>query len=163
MEGSNPGAGTTEAEQEAFEENQRLGLVCDDVPEHQAVIKAALQELGFKVHIPSNSAEAVERMRKNSYEVIVLDEEYAGSTAHDNQVLKTIHSMAMPVRRYIFVALLGKQFKTFDNMTAFAKSVNAVVNVNDLPQLKGILRQGIAENDQFYRVFREVLREVGRR
>lgn len=163
MEGSHPSAGTTEAEQEAFEENQRLALVCDDVPEHQALIRTALQELGFKVHIPSNSADAIERMRKNSYGMIVLDEEYQESSAHDNQVLKTIHSMAMPVRRYIFVALLGKQSKTFDNMMAFGKSVNAAVNVNDVPQIKGILRQGMAENDQFYRVFREVLREAGRR
>lgn len=163
MEGSNSSAGTAEAAEEAFEENQRLALVCDDVPDHQALIRTALQELGFKIHIPSNSADAVERMRKNSYEVIVLDEEYQGSSAHDNQVLKTIHAMTMPVRRYIFVTLLGKQFKTLDNMMAFAKSVNAVVNVNDVPQVKGILRQGMAENAQFYRVFQEVLREAGRR
>ena len=163
MKGPHQSPGTPEAEQEAFEENQRLALLCDDVAEHQALLRPGLQELGFKVQVPSNSADAIERMRKNSYEVIVLDEEFQGATAHDNPVLKMIHSMAMPVRRYIFVALLGNQFKTFDNMIAFAKSVNAVVNVNDLPQLKGILRQGIAENDQFYRVFREVLREVGRR
>lgn len=148
---------------EAFEENQRLALVCHDVPEHQALIKTALQELGFKIHIASSGPDAMERMRKTAYEVIVLDEEFQGGTALDNPVLQTIQSMMMPIRRYIFVALVGKQFKTVDNMMAFAKSVNVVVNANDLPQIKGILRQGIADNDGSYRVFREVLREAGRR
>jgi len=165
MEGSNlvARAEPTEAGDEAFKENQRLALVCDDDPEHQALVKTALQELGFKVHIASSSPDAIERMRKNSYEVIVLDEEFQGATAHDNPVLQTIQSMMMASRRYIFVALVGKQFKTLDNMMAFARSVNAAVNVNDLPQIKGVLRQGTADNDGFYRVFREVLREAGRR
>jgi len=151
------------AEHEAFQENERLALLCHDVPEPQAVIKTALQELGFKVHIASGAPDAMERMRKTSYEVVVLDEEFQGGTPHDNPVLRVIQSMTMAVRRHVFVALVGKQFKTFDNMMAFGKSVNAVVNVNDLLQIKAILRQGIADTDGFYRVFRQVLLETGRR
>ena len=63
----------------------------------------------------------------------------------------------------IFVALLGKEFKTSDNMTAFAESVNIVVNVNDIPQFQTIIQRGVVDNDQFYRVFRQVLQEAGKR
>lgn len=156
-------AASEPTEHEAFQENERLALLCHDVPEPQAMIKTALQELGFKVHIASSAPDVVERMRKTSYEVVVLDEEFQGGTTHDNPVLQAIQSMTMAVRRHIFVALVGKQFKTFDNMMAFGKSVNAVVNVNDLLQIKAILRQGIADTDGFYRVFRQVLLETGRR
>lgn len=142
---------------------ERLALVCADAAERQEPIKAALQQLGYTLHIAKDGAEAIDVMRKNPYEVVVLDEEFQGSSALDNPVLRAIAAMAMPVRRYILVALVGRELKTGDNVTAFAKSVNAVVNTNDLPQLAAILRRAVAENNEFYRVFRQVLHETGKR
>jgi hypothetical protein len=71
--------------------------------------------------------------------------------------------MSMTVRRYMFVALLGADVRTLDNATAFSRSVNAVVNVHDLVQLAPVLRRAIADNDAFYRVFRDVLQAAGKR
>ncbi len=48
-------------------------------------------------------------------------------------------------------------------MMAFTRSVNVVVNLNDLPHLPAIIRKGLEDNNDFYRVFREMLVEVGRR
>ena len=160
-----PGQGTQGArpEHEAFTESQQFALVCHDTAAQQALIAAALQESGLKVQIAADAPDAIERMRKTTYRVIVLDEEFQGSPAVGNPVLQAIHTMAISVRRHIFVVLLGKPFKTLDNTQAFAKSVNIVVGANDLPQIKGILRQGIAENDEFYKVFRDVLHAAGRR
>ncbi len=156
---------TTErgAERETYEEGARLALVCVDAPDRQAPVKAALQELGYTVQAARGAPDAIDRMRKNAYEVIVLDEEFEGSTEHDNTVLTALHAMPMSLRRYIFVALLGRRLATFDNTMAFARSVNLVIHVSDLSQLKPILGRGIAENDRFHRVFREVLREAGKR
>ena len=78
------------------------------------------------------------------------------------RVLQTIQPMAMALRRHMCVGLVGTQFRTFDNMMAFAKSVNFVVGECELPKIKGIARQAVAENDQFYRVFRESLRDAGK-
>jgi CheY-like chemotaxis protein len=148
---------------ETYAEGARLALVCVDAPDRQGPVKSALQELGYTVQGASSGPDAIERIRKSAYEVIVLDEEFQGSTEHDHAVLKALHAMPMATRRYIFVALLGRRFGTLDNMMAFAKSVNLVVHVSDLSQLQPILARGIAENDRFYRVFREVLREAGKR
>jgi hypothetical protein len=60
------------------------------------------------------------------------------------------------------VGLIGKQFRTLDNMTAFVKSVSFVVAEREIAKIKAITRQAVAENDQFYRVFREALREAGK-
>ncbi len=148
---------------ETYEEGARLALVCVDAPDCQAPVKTAVQELAYTVQVASSAPDAIERIRKNAYEVIVLDEEFQGSTEHDNAVLTALHAMPMLTRRYIFVALLGRRFGTLNNMMAFAKSVNLVVHVSDLSQLKAILARGVAENDRFYRVYREVLREAGKR
>jgi CheY-like chemotaxis protein len=153
----------TAGEHETYEEGARLSLVCVDVADRQAAVKSVLQDLGYTVQIAGSAPDAIERMRKSTYEVIVLDEEFRGSTEHDNAVLAAVHAMPMSIRRYVFVALLGRRLRTLDNLTAFARSVNLVVNVSDLSQLKAILARGIADNDRFYRVYREVLRETGRR
>lgn len=148
---------------EAFDPNQRMALVCIDPGDRQSAVMQGLQELGYRVQAAENPADSAERLRKSTYEVLVIDQEFQSATPHDNPVLKAIQVMPMTTRRYIFVVLLGKELKTADNMTAFAESANIVVNVNDLPQIKAIIQRGVADNDQFYRVFRQVLQEAGRR
>ena len=139
-----------------FIQQQRLALVCESAAERQAVIKAALDQVGFTMHAPKNAEEAVERLRRDSYELVIVDERFQA-------VLAALYGMPMSTRRYIFVALVGREYKTFDNMMAFARSVNVVVNPNDLPHLPAILVKAMNENNQFYRVFREVLAEAGKR
>ena len=141
----------------------RLVLVCVDDVSRQNVIKAAVEQLGFTMFAARNAEEAIERLRRDTFEVAVVDEQFQGGNALDNEVLQTLVAMPMSIRRYMFVALLGRTYKTFDNMLAFSRSVNVVVNLNDLPHLPAILRKGITENNEFYRVFREMLAEVGKR
>jgi DNA-binding NtrC family response regulator len=141
----------------------QLALVCVDVPDRQAAVKTALHELGYAADVATSAVDATERLRKNAYEIVVLDEEFQGSTEHDNAVLNAVHAMLMSVRRYVFVTLIGRRFGTLDNMMAFAKSVNLVVHVSDLSQLTAILSRAVEDNDRFYGVFRDVLREAGKR
>jgi CheY-like chemotaxis protein len=141
----------------------RLVLVCVDDASRQHVIKAALEQLGFTMYAAKSAEEAIERLRRDTFEVAVIDEQFQGGSALDNEVLQALQTMPMSIRRYMYVALLGRTYKTFDNMAAFARSVNVVVNLNDLPHLPAILRKGITENNEFYRVFREMLAEVGKR
>ena len=141
----------------------RLVLVCVDDISRQNVIKTAVEQLGFTMFAAKSTEEAVERLRRDTFEVAIIDEQFQGGNALDNDILQALVAMPMSVRRYMFVALLGRTYKTFDNMLAFSRSVNVVVNLNDLPHLPAILRKGINENNEFYRVFREMLAEVGKR
>jgi len=141
----------------------RLALVCEDASERQAVIRAALEQIGFAMLAPKNTEDAVERIRRDSYEIVIVDEQYQGSSPFDNPVLAIIRNMPMSQRRWMFVTLLGRQFKTFDNAMAFARSMNVVVNLNDMPHLPAILKKGITDHVEFYRTFRQVLADVGKR
>lgn len=141
----------------------RLALVCEDAPERQAVIKPALEQVGFAMLAPKGAADAIERIRRDTYEIVIVDERYQGTSPLDNPVLGAIRGMPMTQRRWMFVTLLGREFKTFDNAMAFARSVNVVVNVNDLPHLPAILKKGITDHVEFYRTFRQVLADVGKR
>jgi CheY-like chemotaxis protein len=146
-----------------YEEAARPALVCVDVDERQAAVAAALDELGYVMEVVPDAEEAIDRMRKTAYTVVIVDESFAGAAPLDNVVLKTLASMSMAQRRYIFVLLLAADVVTLDHATAFARSVNAVVSYKDLGQLMPILRRAVADNDAFYRVFREVLLAAGKR
>jgi len=141
----------------------RLALMCVDTPDHRAMVKSGLEERGYTVQSGDTAADALDRMRKNTFEVVVVDEAFQGSTEHDNAVLTALRPMPMSTRRYIFVVLLGRRFGTLDNMTAFARSVNLVVHVSDLSQFNLILARGLADHERFYRAYFDVLQEVGRR
>ena len=45
--------------------NQRWVLVCEDSPERQNVIKAALEQLGYMMYPAKNVDDALERLRRD--------------------------------------------------------------------------------------------------
>jgi len=68
----------------------------------------------------------------------------------------------MSMRRRMFVAIVGNNFKTMDQMTAFALSANLVINKKDLGRLSMIMQRAISQNERFYKVFMEIYRETGK-
>ena len=139
----------------------RLAMVCLPSGQDVAPIQEALQELGYTVQVPANPEDALEQLAQNRYELALIHEAYGGSP-DQNQVLKAIQAMAMPLRRHMCVGLIGAQFKTSDHMMAFAKSVHFVVAEPDLGTIKTLVRKAVADNDHLYKTFRESLREAGK-
>jgi len=148
---------------EEYGEGFKTVLICDDNAETRNLINSALKELQYKVEISTGSSDTYEKLRFNQYDVVVLNENFGGSAPENNEVLKFLQNMPMNTRRHIFLALVGQNLKTLDNMTAFSKSVNAVINKQDLPNLVNILKKSVADNDQFYKVYKEILRKLGKR
>jgi predicted Zn finger-like uncharacterized protein len=142
-------------------EPRRLAMVCVDQLHGQMRVKTALAELGYTVHIVNDPKEAIDRLWQQPYGLVILHEEYGGA-ADNNGVLKILQPMPMSIRRFMYVGLIGKQYRTLDQTAAFAKSVNFVVAETELSNLKAIVQEAVADHDRFYRVFREVLREAGK-
>ena len=142
-------------------EPRRLAMICVDQLHGQMRVKTALAELGYTVHIVNDPKEAIDRLWQQPYGLVMLHEEYGGA-ADNNGVLKILQPMPMSIRRFMYVGLIGKQYRTLDPTAAFAKSVNFVVAETELSNLKAIVQEAVADHDRFYRVFREVLREAGK-
>ena len=145
-----------------FDESVRLALICENDEKRQKIIKDVLEDIDYQVQIAKDFQDVFKKMRFNKYEVLVLNEEFGGDTPEDNQVLEYFRPMATNIRRDIFFILLGKNFKTFDNIAAFSKSVNIVINIEDISDIKNILKNSMAENYRFFKVFKEILREEGK-
>jgi hypothetical protein len=146
---------------EDFVPGRRLALAAFEPGAKQDAARAALEGAGYTVHVPKDAAEAVARLRRSKYEVVLLDEAYGGSR-QANEVLKALQPMPMSARRHMCVGLLGAGFKTFDNMAAFASSVNFVVGEKDLDKLKDIVVHAAHDHEHFYRPFLDALKEAGK-
>jgi protein involved in sex pheromone biosynthesis len=62
----------------------------------------------------------------------------------------------------IFVALISGQLRTADNMAAFNKSVNLIVNTGNIDDIGAIIKRSVTENEAFYHVYKDMLRQKGR-
>ncbi|MBI3592157.1 MAG: hypothetical protein HY099_01500, partial [Nitrospirae bacterium] len=113
--------------------------------------------------VASGAEDTFEKLKFNRYDVIALNENFGGNSPESNAVYKHLQFMPMSNRRHIFLALTGQNLKTLDNMTAFSKSANVVVNEKDIPNLKNILKKSIDDNNQFYKVYKESLVKLGKR
>ena len=136
-------------------------LICVDEPERVKAVKTALAELNFHGSLASSVKEALSKLRYNHYDLVMVDEEFCGETAENNTILRYLQPMPMSSRRNIFLTVIGKKHRTLDNLVAFAKSVNAVINVNDVPKVKMIMERALAEHRRFYKVFMDLLQVSG--
>ncbi len=144
------------------EEEGKTALVCEQHPLLKKPIIESLELMEYQITVAENARDALKRMRYHVYDIVVVDEDFDTDTPEANGVLIYLERLGMSVRRNIFVALVSSRHRTMDNMTAFLKSVNLIVNSKNIEDFPKILSRGLTDHLTFYRVFREKLKETGR-
>ena len=145
-----------------YEEGVSLALVLGRDPGEADSLREAVEELGYKCVTAENTRRAVSTIRLHHFDLILLSDGFDGVEAGKSPVLQFMNHLSMSVRRRIFLALVGDEFKTMDNMAAFAMSVNLVISRDDADRCTPILKRAIADNERFYKVMKDMLLEVGR-
>jgi CheY-like chemotaxis protein len=137
-------------------------LVCESDPAARERISSALKDMGYQTTEPASIKDAIKNMRFHIYDVVILNENFDTENPDANIVLNSIANFSIGTRRQIFVALLSSRFRTMDNMTAFNKSVNVVINMKNINDISAILKRSLTDNTAFYHVFKEALKKKGR-
>ena len=143
-----------------YDENDQLALILDET--NQSAWTQALESRDYKIQYAKSPEHAVHKMKFTHFHFIALHENYGNKDLDNNTVYKTLIELPMVTRRNIFVALIGKNFKTLKNMQAFQKSVNVVINEKDINKLEDVLKKSISEIEIFYKVFKETLHSAGK-
>ncbi len=134
--------------------------------EHNHVIGQKIREtlvsLNFNVVEASTSIEALKYTTFHTFNVIVVNENFDIEKDGVNNVLKYIERLPMPVRRKIFIVLISSTFATMDYMHSLNKSVNLIINEDEISGLGLILNKELEENEYFYHVFKEYQRKLGK-
>ena len=136
--------------------NPRKTLVC--VPEdNREKVARSLAESGFQVFVADDTSQAVERMRENQLDVVVLDPRFDPVEQGSVFVTREVSILRSAQRRRLFFVLLSPSLRTMDAHAAFLNNVNAIVNSSDLEELPRLLEHRVREYNELYKDFNGAL------
>ncbi|HBZ54535.1 MAG TPA: hypothetical protein DEO88_03940 [Syntrophobacteraceae bacterium] len=145
-----------------FEEGIKLALIMPNSSMNEAHLRAGLELIGYKCIPTPNTRDAIGKLRFHNFDLIILADGFDSQPLDHSVIVNYLNRLSMSVRRRIFLALISENFKTMDNMMAFAMSANVVINSKDIPKLHLILRKAVSENERFYKVFADTMVETGK-
>lgn len=151
---------STEKPFDFLEEEAKTSLLCASDPKTADVIKSVLVDLEYHNTIATSARDALRKMRYHNFDLVILDELFDCKEYHFNGVLIYLQQLPMALRRNLFLVMLTHRFRTMDNMEAFHKSVNLVVNIANVNEFKKILLRGIADKEMFYKVFQNASKKI---
>ena len=136
--------------------NPRKALVCT-AEVHREPIALQLTKNGYQVFVAQDIGQAIDRMRENQLEVVLLDSEFDPAEQGAAFVTREVNVLRPAQRRRLFFVLLSPLQRTMDAHAAFLHSVNAVVNLKEAGDLFGILEHALREYNELYKEFNKAL------
>lgn len=144
------------------EQAQPRALVCVADPAERDKVLTTLKREGYAAQVAADAADAKEHLQFTAYALVVLRDGFGSDGGEGNPVLDYLAEMGMARRRNILVVFVSPNVRSHDSATAFARSVNLVLHVNDLPHLAEALKRSRVEMEQMFRVLQESLRAMGK-
>jgi predicted Zn finger-like uncharacterized protein len=145
-----------------FEEGIKLALIMPNSTMNEDRLRAGLEIIGYKCIPTPNTRDAIGKLRFHHFDLIILADGFDSQPLDHSVIVNYLNRLTMSVRRKIFLALISDNFKTMDNMMAFAMSANVVINARDIEKLHLILKKAVSENERFYKVFTDTMVETGK-
>jgi predicted Zn finger-like uncharacterized protein len=134
----------------------RKVLVCG-VEDNRESIARGLAENGHQVFVAQDTRQAVDRMRENQLEVVVLDSRFDQVEQGNVFVTREVNILRPADRRRLFFVLLSPTLRTMDAHAAFLNNINAVVNINDIAELPVLIEYSLREYNELYKDFNSVI------
>jgi len=132
--------------------DSRKALICT-AEAHRETIAQRLAENGYQVYVAEDTRQAIETMRSNKMDVVLLDPQFDPAEQGSAFVIREVNVLRPPQRRRIFFVLISPSMRTMDAHAAFLSNVNLVVNVTDVEELHRIMEVGLREFNDLYREF----------
>jgi hypothetical protein len=137
-------------------------MICEHDPSIKQKIRDNLKLLNFNVIEPASSKEALKYTTFQIFNAIVVNENFDTENDGINRVLKYAENLPMSIRRQIFIVLVSSTFATLDYMNTLNKSVNLIINKEEISEIGMILKREMEENEYFYHVFKDFQRKFGK-
>ena len=140
----------TGARLDLFEPDDLTALICHDVPEVRRLIVEQLSELGYKIHTGLYPDDILLKMRTHLYDVVVLSAHFNAVPFENCPIYLAATGVSPAQRRKQFVALVGSQFTTGDEIQSFGASVDLVIGLADVITLRPIFRRNVQRHRELY-------------
>jgi hypothetical protein len=132
--------------------DKRKALVCTSEPYRDTVARKLTQN-DYQVFVAEDTRQAVETMRGNKMDVVLLDPQFDPAEQGSAFVIREINILRPPQRRRLFFVLLSPSLRTMDAHAAFLNNVNAIVNINDVEEVHRVMEVALREYNELYRDF----------
>lgn len=143
-----------EAKRLAWERHRVLVCVA---PEHRQKVAHKLAEHEYHVFVAENATQALERMREESMDMIILDPNFDPVEQGAAHVSNEINAMRPAARRRTFLVHFSATGRTLDQHAAFVSNVNLLVNHGDIDQMPRALERSLRDYNELYRDLNRVL------
>jgi predicted Zn finger-like uncharacterized protein len=117
----------------------------------------ALSQSGYDVSVAADAAQAVELMREDQLDVLVLDPEFDPRVQGSMAVGREVTAMRNAERRRLVFVLLTNTARTGDAHAAFLAGANLVVGMKEVRDLPRALEKNIRDLNELYRDFNRAL------
>jgi predicted Zn finger-like uncharacterized protein len=131
-------------------------LVCVGSPAGQFAART-LADGGYLVHVAGNTEQALERMREERVDVLVLDPDFDAGRQGAASVGAALAAMRMPERRRVVFVHLSATERTGDAHAAFLAGANLFVNNGDVAELPRAVERNVRDLNELYRHFNKAL------
>jgi DNA-binding response OmpR family regulator len=154
LQGGGPGKEAQTIARPAWE--RRRALVCV-TPAHRDALAQQLAESNYQVFVADDSSQAIERMREEHMDVVILDPGFDPVEQGAAFVTREVNIKRPGERRRLFFVHLTASSRTMDSHAAFVSNVNMVVNPADIESLPQVLERALRDFNELYREFNNVL------
>jgi hypothetical protein len=137
-------------------------MICEEDAAIRNKVRENLTSLNFNIVEPTTSKEALKYTTFQTFNVIVVNENFDIGKDGVNKVLKYLEGLPMSIRRQIFVVLISSIFATMDYMNTLNKSSNLIINKDEISEIGMILSKEMEENEYFYHVFKDFQSKFGK-
>ena len=134
----------------------RRALVCV-APARREPIGRALVDSEYQVYIAEDTSQAIERMREDQMDVVILEADFDPVEQGAAFVTSEINVLTPAKRRRLLFVHLSPTARTLDSHAAFVQNVNLVVNTSDIESLPKVLERTIRDFNDLYRDFNAAL------
>lgn len=129
---------------------RRRALVCV-APTYRETLARLLVTNNYQVFVAADTTQAVESMREEHMDVVILDPEFDPVEQGAAFVTREVNTLRSPERRRLFFVHFSNTVRTLDTHAAFINNVNLVVNPLDAGNLPQILERSLREYNDLYR------------
>jgi len=132
--------------------DQRKALVCVAEDSRESVARS-LAANGYQVFVAEDARQAVDRMRENLLDVVLLNPGFDPVEQGPVFVTREVNILRPAQRRRLFFVLLSPTLRTMDAHTAFLNNVNAIINVSEIDDLPSLIERRVREYNELYKDF----------
>lgn len=146
--GTSGGEKALESKRLAWERHRVLVCVA---PEHRQKVARKLADHEYHVFVAENRTQAIERMREEHMDIVILDPNFDSADQGAAHVASEINALRPAERRRTFFVHFTGNGRTLDQHAAFVSNVNLLINYADIEQIPRAMERSLRDYNDLYR------------